>query len=286
MNNYLFKKDKTIEILDAVKKELIENKKNINKAFDLDLKEWEYKLDFEKIISIIDKVKNKEYLPSFTKEKIVDGIGRIALICNQNPYLIFEFVLSSIYTNNKVSVVLENKLLASNIVLIECIKKVLNKKTLDEDTVEYIQMVNKDKIIDIQDNFDLLYYFGNKEEYLSFIKRIHIDTKFENYGEIYVYVDSKEFKDELTSIDKFAYINEIKVNYYNDDFEIVKEMMNKRNNISKISVIFTKNTDKAYEFIKDIKSEKIYININPCDDIDFNINLNNLVYSKSIVIKK
>lgn len=286
MNNYLFKKEKVAEVLELIKKELNDNKKILVKAFDLDFKEWEYKLDFDKFIQIVDKVKSKEYLPVFSKEKIVDGIGKIALLSNQNPYLIFEFIISSIYTNNKVTAVLENKLSASNICLIECIKKVFVKNKLDEDTVEYIQTVNKDKIIELQDDFDLLYYFGNKEEYISFVKRIHIDSKFENYGEIYVYVDSIEFKDELNKIDKFAYINEIKVNYYNEDLKSVKQRINNKNNISKITVIFTKDTEKAYEFIKLIKTENVYININPCENIDFGVNLNNLIYSKNVIIKK
>ena len=286
MNNYLFKKEKVLALFEKIKKELLTGRKTIEKGFELDLKEWEIKIEFDKIISILESMKEKEYLPLFTKEKIVDGLGKIGLVSNGNPYLIFEFILSCLYTNNKVRVVLTDKMLASNRVLIECIIKVLKKEKCDDDTVSFIELISKDKVIGIQDEFDVLYYFGNKEEYLNYTKRLHIDSIFENFGEMYVYVDSKDFKEFLLEIDKFAYINEIKVNYYTESLESVKKQVNNRNNINKISVIFTKNIEKAYEFIKLIKTENVYININPCEYISFSTKLNNLVYSKKIIIKK
>lgn len=286
MNNYLFKKEKVLDLFGKIKKELLTGRKTIEKGFELDLKEWEIKIDFDKIISILDNMKEKEYLPLFTKEKIVDGLGKIGLVSNGNPYLIFEFILSCLYTNNKVRVVLTDKMLASNRVLIECIIKILKKEKYDDDIVSFVEVVSKDKVIGIQDEFDVLYYFGNKEEYLNYTKRLHIDSIFENFGEMYVYVDSKDFKEYLLEIDKFAYINEIKVNYYTESLETVSKQVNNRNNINKISVIFTKDIEKAYEFIKLIKTENVYININPCEYISFSTKLNNLVYSKNIVIKK
>ena len=285
MNNYMFKKEKVLNLFDKIKEEFIKGKKVLEKGFDLDLKEWDIKIEFEKVIQIIDNMKNNEYLPVFSKEKIVDGIGRIGLVSNGNPYLILNFVLSCIYTNNKVDVILTDKMLASNKVLLECIIKVFKSEKLDLNTVTFTEVVSKDKVIGMQDGYDLLYYFGNKEEYINYSKRLHIDSKFENFGEMYVYIDSEEFKSYLLEIDKFAYINEIKVNYYTESLDKVSKRINDKNNINKISVIFTKNIEKAYEFIKTIKSENVYININPCEDIKFETNLNNLVYSKNVIIK-
>ena len=286
MENYLFKEEKVKELLEKIKSELIKKEKTLEKAFTLDEKEWEYKVDLGKLIESISEIKSEMYLPKFTKEKIVDGLGKIVLAAkNQNPYLIFEFVLYSIYTNNNVTVVLENKLLASNKVLLETIKNVLKENKYDENIVSYKEVKSIFDIVDFQDEYDLLYYFGNKEEYLSFIKRIHIDSMFENYGEIDVYVDSNDFKEELLKIDKFAYINEIKINYYNSSLEEAKKVMNNKNNINKISVIFTKDTNNAYKFVKDIKSENVYINVNPITNFSFNINQKKLVYTKKIIMK-
>lgn len=280
MNNYYFNKEKTLEVLNNIRKEIQENKKYICEAIKLDFKEWEIDINFEKFLDIINSIKNKDYLPKFSKEEIVDGIGKVILISNQNPYIIFNFILSCIYTNNKVTVLLEEKMLATNKAIIEIIKKSIKKLKLDIDTVEYIE--DEKLLFENQDNYDLLYYLGNKEEYIKFIKRIHIDSFFENFGEMYVYMDSKDFKEEFYNIDKFAYLNDIEVKYFNTSFNNSIEQINKQNNINRISVIFTKNIDKAYEFIKKIKTENVYININPCEDFQFEINMKNLIYTKKI----
>ena len=78
----------------------------------------------------------------------------------------------------------------------------------------------------------------------------------------------------------------MKVYYFNTDFEKSIEKINKTNNVNKISIIFTKNIDKAYEFVKKIKSENIYINLENIEEFKYNINLNNLVFSKNIKIGK
>ena len=282
MNNYYFKKENVLDIFESIRKGLVSDKKEIEKAFDLDYTEWEYKVDFNQIINQIDLIKEKEYLPIFSKEKIIDGIGKLCLICNQNPYLIFNFILSSIYTNNKVEVILEDKMLATNKVLIESIKKVLKNLNLDNDTVNYLEVVNKDEIISTQNKYDLIYYFGNKESYINFIKRTHVDTKFENFGEIYLYSDSKDYKENIVEIDKWSYLNEIKVNIYNSNIDDAIKEINKFNNINKMSIIFSKDMEKISKFIKEVKSEKIYVNINSVSNYKFETNLNNFVYEKVV----
>lgn len=285
MNYYFLKKEKALELIDKIEKNLIKNKKNnLQKAFDLDYKEWEIKISFEKLIELIAKIKEKEYLPKFTKQEIVSGIGKILLVTNQNPYLIFNFCLNAIYTNNYVDVMLEEKMLATNKVLLEIIKKSLDELKLDSNIINYIES-NKNEIVSKQDDYDLLYYFGNKKEYIDFSKRIHIDSKFENFGEIYVYIEDNIFEDILKEIDKFAYINEIKVNYFEKELEKNIEQINKNNNINKISVIFTKNIDNAYKFIKYVKSENVYINLNPIEFFKYDVDINKLVFKKKIYIK-
>ena len=288
MNNYYFKKEKVIELLEEIRKGLLSDKKILDKGFELDLKEWEYKVDFDIYLKILDKYKNKDYLPYFSKEKMVDGFGKILLITDNNPYLIFDFIIASLFTNNKVTVALENKYASTNSLIIESIKKVIRNNKYDDDTVDYISINNKYDIVERQDLFDLVYYYGNKEEYISFTKRLHIDSKFDSFGEIYVYVDSKDFLGFTEEIDKYAYDNDIKINYYKGNLLDVKDSINKNNNINNISIIFTKNIDIAYDFIKEIKSENVYVNINPFEnDIYMNeVKVDKLVYEKNIIISK
>ena len=95
MNSFCFKKEKVIEIFDKIKNDLKQKNEILKEAFDLDKKEWEYCPKIEELISIIEYVKKQEYLPVFSKEKIVDGFGKIALVTNQNPYIIFNFIFKT-----------------------------------------------------------------------------------------------------------------------------------------------------------------------------------------------
>lgn len=286
MNSYYFKKEKVIDLINKIEVGIKNKKEALEKAFLIDYKNWEIKLELDMFFKILASVKASEYLPKFSKENIVDGIGNILFVGNNSPYLVFSFIINSIYTNNKVCVALENKMKASNIAIIELIKKVLEENKYDSSCLSYIEIEQKENILKYQDDFELIYYMGNKEDYINFAKRIHVQSIFENFGEMYVYIDSKEFKEMFLEIDKFAYLNDIKVEYYNTDFENTIESINKNNNVNKISAIFTKNTDKAYEFIKNIKSENVYINMNPCENFDYKIKQDNLVYKKNIRIRK
>ena len=137
MNNYFFKKEKVIELLNKIQKDLKDKSKILDKAFELDYKEWEIKVEKEKLIKIVENVKEQKYLPKFSKQEIVDGIGKIALVNSSNPYMIFNFILSSIYTNNMVTVILEEKMLASNIAIIELIRKSMEDLKYDSNIVSY-----------------------------------------------------------------------------------------------------------------------------------------------------
>lgn len=287
MNSYFFKKEKVIEILNEIQIKLKDKTKVLEKAFDADYKKWEVKIELEQLMKIIENVKKQEYLPKFSKQEIIDGLGKIALVNTTNPYIIFNFVLSCVYTNNKACIILENKFFASNVAIIELVKKVLEDLKYDSNLIEYKEVLKKEEIIQKQDEYDLIYYVGNKEEYLDFIKRIHIDSKFENFGEIYLYVDNNElFKDKLLEMDKLAYKNELKVHYYDSNLENSVHLINKGNNINKISIIFTDNIENAYEFIKKIKAEKIYVNEKPEAYLMYNIKQNNLIFKKVIALKK
>lgn len=273
------KKENVNKLLDDIQKTFIDNKSTLQKAFEMDLKEWEYQTDFDKLLNCINNYKKKEYLPKFSKTEIVDGYGKIALVCTPNPYLIFNFILAAIVTNNQVDVVLENKLKATNLVMIETIRKALKDEKLDENMVNFLEVNHQEEIVNYQDKYDLLYYLGNKASYLNLSKRIHIDTKFEEFGEINVYMDSKEFKEQMLEIDKWAYQNEFKVNVYSNEAEAIRG-----NSDSKMLMIFSKDFEKIMRMMKKVKAKEIYINQNVCEKYSFDVCIEDLVYRKKIIL--
>ena len=70
--------------------------------------------------------------------------------------------------------------------------------------------------------------------------------------------EAKEsFKEELLNIDKYANRNELNVVYYKSNLEESLNSINRCNNINKVSIIFTKKIESAYEFIKNLLYDTI-----------------------------
>ena len=94
MNSYYFKKEKVIELINKIE-EAIKNKKEVlEKAFLIDYKNWEIKLELDMFFKILASVKASEYLPKFSKENIVDGIGNILFT------LLFLLILSIVFSKS------------------------------------------------------------------------------------------------------------------------------------------------------------------------------------------
>ena len=60
MNNYFFKQEKVIELLSKIQKDLKEKKKVLNKAFEIDYKEWEIKVEIEKLLNVVENIKEQK----------------------------------------------------------------------------------------------------------------------------------------------------------------------------------------------------------------------------------
>lgn len=282
MNSYYFNKDKAKKLLESIRKNLTDNKNNISKAIELDYNEWEYKTDINLIYECINNIESKDYLPIFSKEQIIDGYGKVLLISNQNPYIIFSFILSAIYTNNKAEIILGNKMLATNKSIIEIVRKSLREENYEEDIIKEAEVKSFEDIVSKQDNYDLIYYLGNKSTYLNIIKRLHVDSKFEEFGEINICVDSEDYRSQIIKIDKWAYSNDIKVNLFRLDSENNVNEINNLNSISRMTIIFSKDVEKITKLSKQIKSQTIYVNMNPTENYKYDIDLENLTYRKVV----
>ena len=82
-----------------------------------------------------------------------------------------------------------------------------------------------------------------------------------------------------------AYSNCIQINYLKEsDIDLAIKKINSESPAS-INVIFTKNTEKAIKFLKDVKSSKIYVNKNPFESLNYILDENKLVYKKEIYYK-
>ena len=284
----ILNKDELIKVLDEIKNNF-KNKKDIfQKAVKLDIDEWEYETNLDDLLDTIDSLKEKEYLLKKSKKEIVTGIGKVAILNSFNPISNLTAIISLIRTGNKPTLLLDDKILATNKVMIELINDSLKNskvKGAKDYKVELIQIKKPEDFIGYETKFDLLMFIGSFYEYQKFIKRIDIRSVLISFGEISIYVDAQdEFEKVLADISKYAYKNEIKIKYYNGDLKEAIKEINEMQNISKTVAIFTKNIDQAFEFVGDIKAENIFINKDPLKDLAIDINEENLVIRKKIIL--
>lgn len=287
MIDFLNKEDMN-KLLDEIKDNFKSKKSTFEKAVKLDIDEWEYETSLEDVLGTIDSLKEKEYLLKKSKKEIVTGHGKVAILNSFNPISNLKAILSLIRTGNKPSLFVDEKILATNKIMVEIINNALDNykvKLAKEYKVELIEINKIEDFISYENKFNLVLFIGSFYEYQKFIKRINIKSIFVSFGEISIYVDAQEeFEKILADISKFAYNNEIKIKYYSGEVKEAIKEINDMQNISKTVAIFTKNIDQAFEFVEDIKSENIFINKDPLKDLSIDINEENLVIRKRIIL--
>ena len=96
--------------------------------------------------------------------------------------------------------------------------------------------------------------------------------------------DYSNLKNTLLEIDNYVYDNNIELEVYKD--KNVKEVV-EQINIGKhnyCAVIFTKNKEDAYYFIKNVKAEKIFVNKKLSVEYEFELSDEDLTICKKIYI--
>lgn len=282
---YNFKASKIEKILDKFAILIEKNKESFDNAIKKDAKSNSQKIEFNKIIQIVNTYKkDMPILPYFSAQKIKDGFGNIAVMYNGDPYVTLKMLISSLRTHNNVVFFTKN-FKTLNDLLIESINIVTKELKYTERIAVLQTNFSKNDIIKKQNGFNLLVYIGNKRDFQTVSKQLNIPSVFRGYGSIDVFIDDKSYKETLLDIDDFAYENNIKVNYFhNTDIDETIAYINKYN-LNDCFAVFTKNSELAYKFINSIKSKNIFINTNPFVNYEFDLNENQLVYTKNISMK-
>ena len=282
---YNFKASKIEKILEKFSILIEKNKISFDNAIKKDSKSNNQKIEFDRIINIVKNYKkDMPILPSFSAKTIKDGFGNIAVMYNGDPYVTLKMLISSLRTHNNV-IFFTNNFKTLNDLLIESINIVTRELNYTERIAVLQNNFSKNDIIKKQNAFNLLVYIGSKRDFQAVNKQLNIPSVFRGYGFIDVFIEDKSFKETLLDIDDFAYENNIKVNYFhNTDIDQTIDYINKYN-LNDCFAVFTRNSELAYKFINSIKSKNIFINTNPFINYEFDLNENQLVYTKNISMK-
>lgn len=266
--------------INQILKEFKNNKELLEKSIDLDYNECGLKIEYSKLISIIEDYLNKDIICKFNKSELIDGIGSLAVINNENPYFTLSSCLAALRTNNKITFYQKDNMYALNKFIIDTFQKFTPVNFCSRTKIiSYIDFI-KDSL-----NYDSLLFIGKYDEYIYLAKKLNIPIIFESFADINVYVDDISFKSNLIDIDKMAYSNCIQVNYLKEtDIDLAISKINSEPPAS-INVVFTKNADNALKFLKSIHSSKVYVNKNPLENLNYILDENKLVYKKEIYYK-
>ena len=201
-----------------------------------------------------------------------------------NPTITLKLLISSLRTHNNIVFFTKNYL-EINMLLIEVFNMISNECKYTAKFASLQTKFSNNEIIKKQNLFDMVIYVGDKRSYQSVQSKLRIPSIFNGYKIVDVYIEDKSFKEVLLNLDKHAYANAIQVNYF--DKTNIDDTINYINkyNLNDCFVVFTKNSEIAYTFINSLKCKNVFINKNPFIDYEFDINENQLVYTKHIKMK-
>lgn len=239
------------------------------------------KIEFEKIIKIITTYKNKDEIKCNDQE-VVSGFGNIACICDESPYIVTQALCMAVRTVNNITLFVKEKMVNTNNIILNAFNVAIkNQQSNIKLEINYTKNLNK--FYEHQDTYNKLIYIGKQEEYIKVTKRLYIPSSFQNYLDINVYFDSKEYRNILLVMDKYAYLHDFELHYFNNkDIEQDIEAINKQG-ISSMLVIFTKDLEKVKRLSKEVNCNEIYINKNPFENYMFDLDENNFILRKRIV---
>lgn len=268
-----FTKNDLNKVLNNIKTKLLENKEIILKLEQIDKQNFKNadKIDINKIISILEKYKEKSSIQSKINKNII-------LSYYGDPYLTIELCIQSIICNNKIILAIEDFMLGVNTILIEIVKQVLKERKINN-TLFIVNLIKHQEIKQNINNINKIICIGNKNIYNYYKKENIPNIEFYPYKNILLYCDTEELQELQKSIYKYGTVNNIEI----EVIEIGENTLNKNiQNINKYAktdtiVVLTKNKNTIDEFKQKVKNSKIYINENPFKNINIDFPIEKLI---------
>ena len=282
-SKYTLKSNLVKEILKEYKKQM-SKKETFNQAIEIDKKHHPVYITHEKVLEMIDEfIDLDKFNVKYTANTIVDGYGNLAVSNNGDPYITLRLLLMAFRTHNNI-VFFSKKYYAVNTKIVETLNMICEKKGY----CKKIAMVEFDVIdgviANLQTFFNRMIFVGDKRDYVQMKKKFVIPTIYAGFGNIDIFIESKDFKDLLLDINQYARENGIKINYYDDtQIDDTLTFIN-RFELTDCFVLLSKNTELIYKFISEVKAKNIYVNKNPFVDYKLTITEKDLTYQKNIIM--
>jgi gamma-glutamyl phosphate reductase len=274
------------EIFSNIKKRIESSVGILHNSIEQDNKKYFEKFEYSKLLQTIDRANHEDWIMNKnTKTFMYYGIGNIGVCFKGTTDLVLYLLLKALKTNNNIIFFEENEIHKTSQVLIDIVNEECEKCNYNV----CFRIIKYSKITELcndVDNFNMFIFINKTQEYLKFSSKVQNGMKIicSNYGTMDFYLDDKDLKDTLLEMDEYVYNNNIELEIYKDKNveDAVKKINNRKKNYC--AIIFTKNKENAYYFIKNVKAERIFINKNPASEYNFELSDEELTLCKRIYI--
>lgn len=235
-----------------------ENEEILKKACVCELQEFGNKVDLEYIKAIFKSAANVLKIDNLENKKI-------AVAYNGSIEITIQMFLFALKNNLHITLCAENCHVINNC-FITLILESMKDSNIKNIYIDYDEKYNENYLKETQKNYNNIIYIGEPFEYDKFKYFINKEVLYWNYKYYKVYIDETKYKTEYKEMMKYAYMENIFIEQYNDKEEFIEEVLE----IDKV-IVYTDSEEEKNEFCEKLKSKQIIFNDFPYDDT-FKIN--------------
>lgn len=239
-------------LISKIQNAFSEQKQEIYEEIGKDYKENEIEIKYTSLEEEFIRLQNID----ISNKK---GNKTILAIYNGNPYIMLEIVIKSLIYENNIILILEGKKSYTSNKIVSIIQEVLRKEEKPLILKKYSQ-VDFGKILKEDNLINRIIYFGDKRKYRQLKLNTNIETKYNGYGSINIYVDDEdEFEHELCEIEEYANLNNLYIYKFRENIiEAIKQI--NKDGKNDICIILSRDESKVNKFKKEIDSTNIFVN--------------------------
>ena len=273
------------EIFDKIENQIKTSVGPLHMAVSEDNNEFSETQEYSNLINTINRAKEEDWImKNNSKTLMYDGLGSIAAVTDDRSDVSLYLILKALKTHNNLVLFVNDKVHEVTKKLIEIVNKICKEDSYNT-YIDYYEYKDFKEIYDYSDYFKTIVFVSNIDKYFEYTDKVKDkNIIYSSYGTMSLYLDDKNLKDELLSMDEYVFNNNI-------DLDLIKEVsveeavdrINK-NIDNYAAVIFTKDTKKAYYFVENVKAKQVFVNRNPDKDYIFEVADRDFIYKKNIYI--
>lgn len=273
------------EIFDKIENQIKTSVGPLHMAVSEDNKEFSETQEYSNLINTINRAKEEDWImKNNSKTLMYDGLGSIAAVTDDRSDVSLYLILKALKTHNNLVLFVNDKVHEVTKKLIEIVNKICKEDSYNT-YIDYYEYKDFKEIYDYSEYFETVIFVSNIDKYFEYTDKVKDkNIIYSSYGTMSLYLDDKNLKDELLSMDEYVFNNNI-------DLDLIKEVsveeavdrINK-NIDNYAAVIFTKDTKRAYYFIENVKAKQVFVNRNPDKDYIFEVADRDFIYKKNIYI--